>query len=329
MSIFLKRRCPNSPINSGALFGLAAFAIFSTHDIFIKLLGASYSPFQILFFSALLSFPFITIVLMRDSEPGTLQPVHPWWVMLRSLSGVVSAVSVYYAFTHLPLSQVYAILFASPLVITVLAVPMLGETIRLRRGLAVLVGLIGVLVVLRPGSSALELGHFAALLGALTGALNSIIARKIGREERTLVLILYPMMTNLVLMAMILPFVYVPLPIEDLGLLAIVSGMVLAAMACLIVAYSRSDAMVVAPMQYSQIIWAALFGALLFQEYPSWQTYLGTGIIVLSGVYILKREATGNVSLNTPVLRTRNRIGHSSNLSVGSLLRRNKKTEQE
>ncbi len=316
------------PINSGALFGLAAFAIFSTHDIFIKLLGASYSPFQILFFSALLSFPFITIVLMRDPEPGTLQPVHPWWVLLRSTSGALSAVCAFYAFTHLPLSEVYAILFASPLVITVLAVPMLGETIRMRRGLAVLAGLIGVLVVLRPGASQLELGHFAALFSALTGAFNSIIVRKIGKDERRIVLVLYPMMTNLVLMALIMPFVYVPVPIGDLGMFAVVSGLVLLAMLCLITAYSRTDAMVVAPMQYSQIIWAALFGILIFGEYPDWQTYLGTAIIILSGIYILKREATSDVSRNTPVLRTRSRIGHSAGFSVGSLLSRNRKKEQ-
>ena len=261
-------------------------------------------------------------MLMRDPEPGTLQPVHPWWVAIRSLSGALSAASVFYAFSHLPLSQVYAILFASPLVITLLAVPMLGETIRLRRGLAILVGLIGVMIVLRPGTSALELGHFAALFAAVTGALNSIIVRKIGRDERGVVLILYPMMTNLLLMALVLPFVYVPIPAQDLGVFAVTSALVLLAMACLIAAYSRADAMIVAPMQYSQIIWAAIFGALLFQDYPDWQTYLGTGVIALSGIYILKREATNEVSRTTPVLRTKTRVGHSTGFGISSLLKR-------
>ena len=134
--------------NTGALFGLAAFATFSVHDVIVKQLGATYSPFQIVFFSALLSFPLITIVLMSDQKPGTLRPVHPWWVALRSVSGATSAVCAFYAFSQLALSQVYAIIFASPLIITVLAIPMLGETVRLRRGLAVLLGLVGVLIVL-------------------------------------------------------------------------------------------------------------------------------------------------------------------------------------
>ncbi len=308
--------------STGALFGLAAFATFSIHDVFIKQLGATYSPFQIVFFGALLSFPLITIVLMSDQKPGTLRPVHPWWLALRSVSGSTAAVCAFYAFGQLPLSQVYGILFAAPLIITVLAIPMLGETVRLRRGLAVFLGLVGVLVVLQPGSAPMSSGHIAALVAAFAGALNSIIVRKIGNDERGVVMILYPMLTNLVLTAVILPFVYVEVPIGDFGWLAVVSALALLAMGFLISAYTRGDAIIVAPMQYSQIVWAAIFGALLFSEYPEWQTYVGTVIIALSGIYILKRETTGDVSRNTPVLKTRTRIGLSAGMRVGSILRR-------
>lgn len=310
-----------------ALIGLAAFAAFSVHDVVIKSLGGIYSPFQILFFGALLSFPIMTIVLMRDPKPGTLRPVHPWWVALRSISGSVSALSAFYAFSALPLSQVYAVIFASPLMITVLAIPMLGEKVGLHRGAAVLVGLGGVLIVLQPGAAELEAGHAAALLCAATGALNSIIVRKIGREERSAVMILYPMLTNLAVAAAILPFVYVPVPLADLGQFAVISALVLAAMGMLIAAYARGDAIIVAPMQYSQIIWAALFGALLFNEYPEWNTYAGTAVIVLSGLYILMRENTGS-SQNTPVLKTRTRAGFAAGLRVGIILRRRRKARE-
>ncbi|MFT4743065.1 MAG: drug/metabolite transporter (DMT)-like permease, partial [Yoonia sp.] len=133
----------------GALIALLAFAIFSTHDVAIKVLGANYSPIQIVFFSVVLSFPLATIMLMRDSTQGTLIPRHPWWVALRTLAAVVTGFTVFYAFSNLPLAEVYAILFAAPLLITVLAIPVLGETVRLRRWIAVIVGLIGVIVVLR------------------------------------------------------------------------------------------------------------------------------------------------------------------------------------
>lgn len=117
----------------GALFALMAFGIFATHDVFVKTLGTSYSPVQILFFSVLLSFPLATLMLMRDSSPGTLVPVHPWWMALRTIATVLTALGAFFAFSVLPLAQTYAILFAAPLLITVLAIPMLGETVRLRR----------------------------------------------------------------------------------------------------------------------------------------------------------------------------------------------------
>jgi drug/metabolite transporter (DMT)-like permease len=305
-----------------ALYGLAAYATFSTHDVFIKQLGAVYSPFQIVFFSALLSFPFITLVIIGDQKPGTLRPAHPWWMALRSVTGAVSAICAFYAFSKLPLAEVYAFIFAAPLIITLLAIPILGETVRLRRGLAVVMGLVGVLIVLRPGTTEISLGHVAALMAAFAGALSAIVVRKIGAEERGVVMILYPMMANLLIAAVALPFVYVDVRLVDLGMFAVVAAMVLVAMAFLVAAYTSGDALVVAPMQYSQIIWAAFYGAVLFSEYPDWQTYAGTGVIVLSGVYILKREATRDVSPNTPVLTTRTRIGHALGLRVGAVLRR-------
>lgn len=304
-----------------SLFALAAFGVFSSHDVIVKLLGANYSSFQIVFFSALFSFPLLSLMLIRDATPGTLRPVHPWWLALRSVSGSISAVCAFYAFSVLPLAQAYAILFAAPLLITVLAVPILGETVRLRRGLAVVAGLIGVLVVLRPGSAEIGPGHIAALVSAMTGALNSIVVRKIGAEERSVVMILYPMMTNFILMGLALPFVYKPMPLPDLGMVAVIALLVLVAMSCLIRAYRMGNAVVVAPMQYSQILWAAVFGALFFNEYPDSVTFLGAGIIILSGLYILRREASGTASQNTPVLRTRTRIGLPTGMRVGPQIR--------
>jgi len=311
-----------SPNSAGAVFALIGFAVFSTHDLIIKQLGSTYSTFQIVFYTALFSFPLLTLVMIRDHKPTTLRPVHPYWIAVRSLAGVVSGLSAFYAISTLPLSQFYAFIFASPLLITLLAIPILGETVRLRRGLAVLVGLVGVLIVIRPGMAPFTDGHIAAPIAAFAGAMVSIITRKIGRDERGVVMILYPMMTNLIVTAMALPFVYIPVPLEHLGLLAVDSVLVLIAMSLLVKAYTHADAILVAPMQYSQIIWATIFGIFLFNEYPAWQTYLGTAVIALSGFYILRREATGNVSSNTPVSKTRTRIGHTMAMRVGDALRK-------
>ena len=228
----------------GAILALIAFGLFSTHDVFIKTLGTEYSPIQIVFFSVLLSFPLATIYLMRDATPGTLLPVHPWWVALRTGAVVVTAVSAFYAFSALPLTQTYAILFATPLLITVLSIPILGEQVRLPRWLAVIVGLAGVIVVLRPGSTDLTLGHVAAIVAAVGGSFASIVVRKIGAEERPVVLLLYPMVANVLVMGAALAFVYKPMPIEHLGYLAVISVLAWIAGRLIIAASQVSETLV-------------------------------------------------------------------------------------
>ncbi len=310
----------------GALFALLAFGIFSTHDVIVKILGGLYSPIQIVFFSVLLSFPLAMVMLMRDATPGTLVPVHPWWLALRTVAAVITGVSAFYAFTVLPLAQTYAILFAAPLLITILAIPVLGERVRLRRWMAVLVGLGGVLVVLRPGQTDLSLGHLAALMAAIGGSVASIIVRKIGSEERPVVMLLYPMMVNFIVMACALPFVYQPMPIEHLGLLAIIAAFAWVASRLVIAAYQAGEAAIIAPMQYSQIIWASLFGFLFFDETIDQPTAIGAGIIIASGMYIVLRESKSGNSENTPVLRTRSRSETGTTPRVSLFMRAAGKT---
>ncbi len=291
----------------GALMALLAFAIYSTHDVVVKFLGGLYSPVQIIFFSTLLAFPLVTLMLIQDRRDGNLRPKHPWWSLARTVCTVITGLSAFYAFSVLPLAQTYAILFAAPLLITILAIPVLGERVGIRRGLAVMVGLCGVLVVLRPGQSSLELGHFAALTAAVTSSFASIIVRKIGQDERSAVLILYPMIANFVVLGLALPFVYHPMPIEHVGMLAIIASFSFVASLLVIAAYRAAQAVVVAPMQYSQIIWAAIYGAIFFSERPDLYTGIGAAIIIASGIYIVLREGGGKVETQRPVLESKSR----------------------
>ncbi|WP_126978551.1 DMT family transporter [Frigidibacter oleivorans] len=290
----------------GALFALAAMGVFSTHDAIIKTLGQTYSAFQIVFFAALLSFPLVTFLLINDRSDGNLIPKHPWWTALRTLCSVAAGTSAFYAYSVLPLAQVYALLFAAPLIVTVLAIPILGETVRLRRWLAVATGLAGVLIVLRPGGQDLTAGHAAALLSALAGATGSVVVRRIGRDERSVVLLVYPLMANFLVMAAAMPFVYVPVPLAHLGLWAVIAMLGLGGSLLLIRAYRSGEAVVVAPMQYSQILWATLYGYLLFGEGVDGTTILGTAVIVGSGIYIVLREGRSPASLQ-PVSRSAGR----------------------
>ncbi|WP_124109987.1 DMT family transporter [Palleronia sp. THAF1] len=309
-----------SPRLIGPLLALLSFGLYATHDAVVKLLGGSYSPIQIVFFSVLFAFPLATLLLMQEKSAATLRPVNPGWVALRTVAAVATGVSGFYAFTVLPLAEAYALIFASPLLITVLSIPILGESVGRHRWAAVLVGLFGVMVVLRPGATALTLGHAAALMAALGHATASVISRKIGNQERGVVMVLYPMMVNVVLMGCLLPSVYVPMPLVDLGLTAVIAGLGFTAGLIIITAFRQSDAAVVAPMHYSQILWAALYGWLFFDETGDTATWIGAGIIIASGLYVVLREA-GGASENSPVLKARTRLETGTSPRIAAAIR--------
>ena len=275
---------------TGAFLGLFGMGLFAVSDITIRFLGAGYHPFQIIFFAGLMSLPLIAGVAMADPTPKPLRPVLPRLMALRCLVVVINGIAGTYAFANLPLAQTYSIFFTMPIFITLLSALLLGERIDLWRGVAVVAGLAGVIVALDPGRASLNWAHGAALLGAIVGACNYVIIRKTGGQERTVVMILYPLMLQLVTAALVLPFVYQPMPLRDLSLTAVMAATVFVGYFAIIAAYRRAPGIVVAPMQYSQIIWAAIFGALLFDEEMSLQTVVGVAVIVVAGIVIVARQ---------------------------------------
>ena len=313
----------------GALLALVAFGIYSTHDVIVKYLGANYSSFQVVFFSVLFGFPLVTLMLVGDIKSANLRPFHPWWVALRTLSVLLSGFCAFYAFSALPLAQTYAMLFTMPMIITMLSIPLLGERVGIHRWAAVVVGLVGVMIVIRPGSSDFTLGHFAALTSAACASLSSIIVRKIGKNERDIVLILFPMLGSFLIMGALMPFDYKPMPLVDLGAVALLAAMAFGAMWFMIGAYKLGDAVVVAPMQYSQILWATVYGSIFFNEPPDGQTLIGISVIILSGLYIVLRESRTNTSENTPVLRTRNRVAAGGYLRIGKFIKAASGSEED
>lgn len=288
----------------GALLALLSFSVFATQDALIKHLAADYTSNQILFFMGLFTFPLILLKLAFDRQQGTLIPKNLKLVLLRGFTGATSAALAIYAFTVLPLAQVYVLLFAAPLLITVLAVPFLGEKVGLRRSIAVVVGLAGVILVLRPGSADFSIGHLAGLTAAVLSSCSGILMRKVGRQERTPVLLFYVIMASVLLTGSTMPWLYVPMAGRDLFFVLVASLLSFFAMQLAIEAYRRAEAVVVAPMQYSQILWALFFGWLLFEEYPDAITLIGAAIVMSSGIYILWRESRDRVSATTPATVT-------------------------
>lgn len=308
----------------GAGMALLAFATYAGSDAVVKWLGGHYSPFQLIFFSQLLAFPLVTLLMIRDRTDGNLRPRHPWWVSLRTGGMVFGGIASFYAFAVLPLAQTYAILFSMPIMITLLSIPVLGERIGLHRGAAIVAGLIGVLIVLRPGAGGFGIGHVAALLGAFGSALSSVVMRRIGQDERSSVMLVYPMLGNVIVMGVALPFVYRPMPLLHMGGLGAIAVLTFLAMLFLVIAYRAGEAAVVAPMQYSQILWAVIFGHLFFHEGVDAATAIGSAVVIASGLYIVLRESRGTTSENRPVLNARARFATGIMPRVGALWPRKK-----
>ncbi len=293
---------PPSPV-LGLGIAFLGFAFYATHDAITKHLGVEFSVFQIIFFAMLFAFVPMSILMLADRKEDNFRPRHPWLVLLRSGLSIVALSCGFYAFTVLPLAEVYSLLFAAPLLITVFSIPILGEVVRLQRWIAVIVGLCGVLIVLRPGASELTLGHITALTSACASALASVIVRRIGAEERSAVLILYPMLLSMVVTGSILPGVYKPMGLLELSMMAGLGFLSVIAQLCIIFGYRAAPAAVIAPMQYSQILWATVFGFFFFQERPDIFVGLGSTVIIGSGIFVVWRESRSNVSMRSPVLR--------------------------
>ncbi|WP_377192115.1 DMT family transporter [Ruegeria meonggei] len=289
----------------GLGYAFLGFAVFASHDALIKVLGGTYSVLQIIFFATLFSFVPMAVTILTDRSTGNFLPHHPWLVLLRSALMVTGMSCAFYAFSVLPLAEVYSLLFSFPLIVTVLSIPILGEVVRAQRWAAVGVGLIGVLIVLRPGTTDITLGHLAALTAAFCSAFASVLVRKIGNEERSAVLILYPMLLAIVVMSLAQPAVYLPPSLLHLAMMALVGVFSVIAQHLIIMAYRAAPAGVIAPSQYSQIIWATIFGMAFFGEKPDGWVAVGASIIIASGVFVVWRESRSNASANTPVLRVR------------------------
>ncbi len=291
-----------SPNLTGAALGLLAFGTYACYDISAKLLGATYHPLQIIFAAGALNLPLLGLYIHYTGNTRRLWPTRPGLMALRCAGTVVNFIAGVSAFTMLPLAEAYVIFFTMPLFIALLAVPVLGERFDPVRGVAVLLGLVGVIVALDPVATPLGIGHALALTGALVGAMNYVLIRKTGAVESTAVMLLWPQIVLFAIVAAAMPWVYRPMPAADLGVAALMAVVLMIGMVAVVEAYRRAAAIIVAPMQYSQILWAAIFGSLLFNEAIDTRTLIGSLLIALAGIIVVARQdkAAGVTHPTTP-----------------------------
>ena len=275
---------------AGIGLGALAFGLFSLMDALVKWLSAGYPVPQILVFNALFALvPVGAMVVHRGGLPQ-LRTRRLGLHLVRGVLGTTGGFLAFYAFSRLPLADAYAIIFATPLLITALSVPILGEAVGWRRWSAVLIGFVGVLVMLRPGMAPMSLGSLAALGAACASACAILLVRKLSVTETTTSIAFYSNVTAVVLTGIAFSATFVVPSLLDLALMA-ASGLIGGtALLVLIAAYRSSPAALVAPFQYSQMLWAILLGALFWSDVPEPVMLLGASIVAGSGLFILYRE---------------------------------------
>jgi drug/metabolite transporter (DMT)-like permease len=277
-------------VGAGIGLGALAFGLFTVMDTLIKWLSAGYPVIELLFSNALFALVPVAITTLRRGGVARLRTRRLRLHVVRGTFGMGGGFLGFYAYSQLPLADAYSIIFATPLLITALSVPMLGEQVGWRRWSAVAVGFIGVLVMLRPGAAPIGLGALAALGAACSSAVAILLVRKLSATESTASIALYSNLTVVLVTGCLLPFDFVLPSVGDLLLMA-ASGLIGGtALLILIGAYRRAPAALVAPFQYSQMVWAILLGFLIWGDVPDPAKLLGAAIVASSGLFILYRE---------------------------------------
>ena len=273
------------------LLMVGSLVFFCIMDALVKDLGTRYPTMQLMFFRSLFAFVPILLLILHGGSLRALRVHSIGGHILRSLVGVGAMFCFFYAYVRMPLADVVAISFAAPVFVVALSVPLLGEKVGPRRWAAVLVGFVGVLVMIQPDASLLSSVALVPLIGTLFFALAMIVLRKLGRTETSASVAFTFTLACTVISGLALPFVWIAPDLPDLlaliavGLLGGVGQILMTA------AFKHGDVAVIAPFEYTSMIWATLLGFVFWGEVPGLNIWIGVAIVMASGLFILFREA--------------------------------------
>ncbi|HXP95235.1 MAG TPA: DMT family transporter [Telmatospirillum sp.] len=269
---------------------IVATVLLSAMWSLAKVLSARYPVEEVSFFRSVLAF-IPTGVMVAAKGGGALLHTrrlggHVW----RSVVGVTAMVLGFVSYHLMPLADAVSISFTAPLLVTALSVPLLGEKVGLARWGAVIVGFLGVLLIIQPGGAMVNLGSLAALGGAVSSALVMVTLRQLTRTENPVTIVFYYTVFSSLLTALPLPFVWVTPNGRDWGLLILLGLVGGSSQYFMTRALELARAAVIGPFNYVSLLWAALFGWVIWGDVPAPHVFAGSAIVVASGLFVLYRE---------------------------------------
>lgn len=274
---------------------MVSSAAYTVSAALVKSLVGDYPPVELMFFRSLVVAAVTLPLLLRQGGWPALRPRRPWGHVGRLAFGFTGMLTAFYGYGHLPLATNTALGFCMPLFLTLLSVPLLGERVGWQRGLAILAGLAGVLVMVRPWSASpetLPLGPVAIVLGGVVAwALAMISIRRMGEQgESNVAIVLWFGLGSTILSGLAaIPVWITPTPIALAGMIAI--GLVtLAAQLLMTEAYRIGETTLVAPFEYGAILYTTLMGILIWNEIPDAWDYTGIAIIIAAGLLVWHHE---------------------------------------
>lgn len=270
---------------------LLAVAMFSLMDTGLKLLSPHYPALQVAAMRAFSSLPLVLAYVAWRGAFRTLVRVRWSLHLLRGVLGIGMLSLFAFGLRHLPLAEAYSIFFIAPLLITVLSVPILGERVDSARWIAVLVGLLGVIVVLRPtGSGMFTLSGLAVLVSAVCYSISAITVRIVGRTDSTESQLFWLMAMVAIGAGTMAAPGWVAIRAADSWVLVGIAVFGFLGQLAITEAFRQGEASAIAPLEYSALAWGLGIDWILWRTLPDRYTLIGAAIIIASGVYLVRRE---------------------------------------
>lgn len=274
----------------GVVLMAVGMFLFSGVDTMAKFLTETVHPMQIVWFRQLGLFLGVGVMIVFQGT-HLLRTNHPKLQVARGALAACSATLFIVGVQYVPLADAVAITFVAPFLVTVMAAVILREPVGYRRWIAVGVGFIGTMIVIRPGLGVIHPASGFLVVAASAFALRQVLSRMLAGDDRTQTTVAYTAIVSWCLLTIPLP-VFWQTPTVGLELVLLIAIAVLAALAetLVIMALRASQAVVVAPVQYSLLIWGTGYGLIVFDQFPDMWTWIGATIIIATGLYTIQRE---------------------------------------